>query len=119
MKQTCDLMNKNRIRGLPDRTSEPVIAKSASSMRRGGKFGRCAGKAVGLTLGDLRCVRSSRTEHVVRHVIAVQKSAEGIVCAGQRPDQAGSNPAGARIRGAISKSGGNASLAGLYRYAIV
>ena len=79
VEQTCDLMNKNRIRGLPDRTSEPVIAKSASSMRRGGRFGRCAGKAVGLTLGDLRCVRLSRTERVVRHVTATQKSAEGIV----------------------------------------
>ena len=41
-----------------------------------------------------------------------QKSAEGIVCAGQRPDHEGSSPSGARMSGAISKSGGNASLAG-------
>ena len=112
-------MNKNRIRGLPDRTSERIIAKSVSSMRRGGRFGGCAGKAVGLTLGDLRCVRPSRTERAVRHVIAAQKSAEGKVCAGQRPDQVGSNPTGARIGGAISKDGGNASSAGMYRYAKV
>lgn len=37
---------------------------------------------------------------------------DSVVCAGQRPDQVGSSPTGARMRGAISKSGGNASLAG-------
>jgi hypothetical protein len=41
-----------------------------------------------------------------------EESAEAIVCAGQRADQVGSNPTGALVRGAISKSGGNASLAG-------
>ena len=35
------------------------------------------------------------------------------VCAGQRPDQVGSSPTDARVRGVISKSGGNASLAGV------
>ena len=35
-----------------------------------------------------------------------------IVCAGQRPDRVGSSPTGARVRGAISKGGGNASPAG-------
>jgi hypothetical protein len=34
-----------------------------------------------------------------------------IVCAGQRASQEGSSPSGARVRSAISKSGGNASLA--------
>ena len=34
-----------------------------------------------------------------------------IVCAGQHIDQEGSSPSGSRMRGAISKSGGNASLA--------
>jgi hypothetical protein len=43
-----------------------------------------------------------------------EESAEAIVCAGQRPDQVGSNPTGARMWSAISKSGGNASLAGEY-----
>ena len=32
-------------------------------------------------------------------------------CAGQRPDREGSSPSGARMRGAVSKGGGNASLA--------
>ena len=35
-----------------------------------------------------------------------------IVCAGQRDGQEGSSPSGARMRGAVSESGGNSSLAG-------
>ena len=34
-----------------------------------------------------------------------------IVCAGQRDGQEGSSPSGARMRGAVSESGGNSSLA--------
>jgi hypothetical protein len=34
-----------------------------------------------------------------------------VVCAGQRPDREGSSPSGARMRSAVSKGGGNASLA--------
>ena len=40
------------------------------------------------------------------------ESYSGIVCAEQRADREGSSPSGARMRSAISKSGGNASLAG-------
>jgi hypothetical protein len=40
-----------------------------------------------------------------------EKSDSGIVCAGQRPDREGSSPSGARMRSAVSKGGGNASLA--------
>ena len=36
----------------------------------------------------------------------------GVVCAEQRVDREGSSPSGARMRGAVSKSGGNSSLAG-------
>jgi hypothetical protein len=43
-----------------------------------------------------------------------EKSDEGVVCAGQRPDQVGLSPTGALVGGAISKGGGNASLAGVY-----
>ena len=42
-----------------------------------------------------------------------EQSDNRIVCAGQRPDQVGSSPTDARVRGIISKSGGNASLAGV------
>ena len=41
-----------------------------------------------------------------------EKSAEAMVCAEQRVDREGSSPSGARMRSAVSKSGGNASLAG-------
>jgi hypothetical protein len=51
-------MDKDRIRGLPDRTSELMIAKSTAIKDRGGKSGARAAKAIGLTLtsGDLRRV---------------------------------------------------------------
>ena len=39
------------------------------------------------------------------------RSDPGIVCAGQRMSQEGSSPSGARMRGAVSKGGGNASSA--------
>ena len=47
----------------------------------------------------------------VMHRVRPQKSAEAIVCAGQRVVQEGSSPSGARMRGVISESGGNSSLA--------
>jgi len=42
----------------------------------------------------------------------LRKSERFVVCAGQRDGQEGSSPSGARMRGAVSKSGGNSSLAG-------
>ena len=62
LEQSRDPMDKNRIRGLPGRTSEQVIAKSVAIKGRGGKSGGCAVKAVGLTSGGLCCVRNPRTE---------------------------------------------------------
>ena len=53
-------MNKNRIRGLRWRASEPMIAKPISIKLTGGKSGGCASKAVELTSGDLRHVTESR-----------------------------------------------------------
>ena len=68
-------MNKNRIRGLPGRTSERVIAKSTAIKGREGKSGGDAAKAVGLTSGGLRRVRKSRTEAGPQGpVTAAQKS---------------------------------------------
>jgi hypothetical protein len=52
----------------------------------------------------------------MRNVGTWRSDAKGdqlVVCAGQRVDQEGSSPSGARVRGAVSKSGGNASLAGV------
>ena len=68
-------MDKNRIRGLPGRTSEQMIAKSVAIKGRGGKFGGCAAKAAGLTSGG-RDVSRRGTERFARVVIAAQKSAE-------------------------------------------
>jgi len=64
VEQSRDPMDKNRIRGLPGRTSEHMIAKSMAIKGRGGKSGGCTVKAVGLTSGGLRRVRKSRTERV-------------------------------------------------------
>ena len=57
-----------------------MIAKSIVIKGRGGKFGGCAVKAVGLTSGGLRRV-PRRAERFARAVIVAQKSAEGIVVA--------------------------------------
>ena len=43
---------------------------------------------------------------------ALEKSDCAVVCAEQRVDREGSSPSGARMRSAVSKSGGNSSLAG-------
>ena len=59
MEQNRGPMDKNRIRGLPGRTSEQVIAKSTTIKDRGGKSGGRAAKAVDLTSGDLRRVRET------------------------------------------------------------
>jgi hypothetical protein len=52
-------MDKNRIRGLPGRTSEPMIAKFTTIKGRGGKSGGRAGKAIDLTSGGLHRVRAT------------------------------------------------------------
>jgi hypothetical protein len=78
------------------------------------KSGVYAAKALCLTPGGLPAVRASEFSHANWALaqagsIGRQKSAEGKVCAGQRTDQEGSSPSGARVRGAVSKGGGNAS----------
>ena len=68
----------------------------------------CGGKVARFTLGDLpACHRLWALQDAQ---MGWQKSADGIVCAGQRTNQEGSSPSGAQMRGAISESGGNASL---------
>ena len=46
---------------------------------------------------------------------ALQWAPPDPTCAGQRMNQEGSSPSGARMRGAVSKGGGNSSLAGRAR----
>src|SRR5580704_3333610 len=86
-------------------------AKSISINGARRRSGGCAPKAIELTPGDLPRVASGRLRRPRGRLTAGQKSAEGIVCAGQRPDREGSSPSGARMRSAVSKGGGNASLA--------
>src|SRR2546425_12667873 len=93
-------------------TSGPCSAKSIFI-----KNGKCrsddgAWKAAGITPGDLSCVAATRLREPRGDLTAGQKSAEGIVCAEQRVDREGSSPSGARMRSAVSKSGGNSPLAG-------
>jgi hypothetical protein len=56
-----------------------MIAKSTVIKGRGGRSGERAVKAVGLTSGGLHCVSATRLRSPQGDLIAVQKSAEGIV----------------------------------------
>ena len=66
VEQSRDPTNRNRIRGLPGRTSGLATAKSSAIKDRGGRSGGCAVKAVELTSGDLRRVPASGTEGTAR-----------------------------------------------------
>ena len=65
--------------------------------------------------GDLGPSRKARTLHPIGGAegqrMGVEESELVIVCAGQRESRVGSSPTGARMQGAISKHGGNASWA--------
>ena len=110
-KQRCEPMNKNRIQGASvgragnvSRSPYPSTARSVDPAvvhRR-----RLSLPREICPVSPLRRLRRPRG-----HLTAWQKSAEGVVCAGQRPDREGSSPSGARMRSAVSKGGGNASLA--------
>lgn len=62
-----------------DGTSGHVTAKSSIHRDVPRKFGGCASKAVELTSGDLPGVVESRLRGSRESLIAVQKSAEGVV----------------------------------------
>ena len=84
-------MDKNRIRGILDRTSGRKAVKSISIKAPGCKSGGCVPKAVELTAGDLSCVakrlRTSRGALTAR-----QKSAEGILGRCSRSTRLGHSP---------------------------
>lgn len=56
-----------------------MTAKSKVINDREGRSGGRARKAVDLTSGDLQRVRKTRTERAAMPVIALEKSAEGIL----------------------------------------
>ena len=81
VEQSRDPMDKNRIRGLPGRTSGQVTAKSIAIKGRGGKSGGVCGGEGRSVLPREVCVVSGipGLSGSARTVIAAQKSAEGIV----------------------------------------
>ena len=79
VEQNRDLTNRNRIRGIPGRTSGRLIAKSTSINGQGCRSGRGAGKAIELTWGGLRRVPATELRELQGDLTAAQESAEGIV----------------------------------------
>ena len=79
VEQSRDPMNKNRIRGLPGRTSERVIAKSRAIKGREGKSGGDARRRSVLPREVCAVSGSPGLSGSARPVTAAQKSAEGIV----------------------------------------
>ena len=79
MEQNRDLTNRNRIRGIPGRTSGQRTVKSISINDQGCRSGRGAGKAIELTRGGLRHVPISELREPQGDLTAAQESAEGIV----------------------------------------
>ena len=79
MEQNRDLTNRNRIRGIPGRTSGRRIAKSTSIKDQGCRSGRGAGKAIELTQGGLRHVPPLELREPQGDLTGAQESAEGEV----------------------------------------
>ena len=79
MEQNRDLTNRNRIRGIPGRTSGRLTAKSTSIKDQGCRSGRGAGKAIELTQGGLRHVPTLELREPRGDLTGAQESAEGEV----------------------------------------
>ena len=84
MEQTRDLTYRNRIGGTKGGPGESAPDDEAPIHRgtAGFKSGRCAGKAVRLTSGDLHRVRNSGLRKPRGILTAVQESAEGVIFPG-------------------------------------
>ena len=81
MEQTCEPMNKKRIRGMRCGASGRMTAKPISIKGTGCKSAGCARKAVELTSGDLPFVVKTRLRIERLILTGRQKSAEGVVVA--------------------------------------
>lgn len=77
--QEREPMNKNRIKGIRRVASWQVTAKPILIKSAGCKFGGCARKAVGLTLGDLLVVADAQLGVTRVRPTDQQKSAAGVV----------------------------------------
>ncbi len=81
MKQTCEPMNKKRMRGMRCRASGRMTAKPISIKGTGCKSAGCVRKAVELTSGDLPFVSESGLRIERSILTGRQKSAAGkVVC---------------------------------------
>jgi len=79
VEQTCEPMNKKRIRGIRCRASEPTSEKPISIKGTGCKSAGCVRKAVELTSGDLPLVPESGLRVEQSILTGRQKSAAGKV----------------------------------------
>src|SRR6267154_2788878 len=111
MDQMCESMDKNRIQGVSvgragnlPRSPYPSKMRSVDPAAVHGRRLSLPQEICSVSLRRLRLSKGGLT--------AEQKSAEGVVCAEQRVAHEGLSPSDARMRSGVSKSGGNASLAG-------
>ena len=103
VEQHRDLTNRNRISGIPGRTSGRLIAKSISIKGQGCRSGRRAGKAIELTWGGLRRVPISELREPQGGLTAAQESAEGVV--GQAVGKASEALQGRKAEQQIGRAG--------------
>ena len=111
----ADLETRNAGADLPDRWGRPLLVEPRATRldqsRRGtgdGMHGRRTDRQHG---------KPQRWDNAPNRTPARDRPGRRgvtdrfVVCAGQRDGQEGSSPSGARMRGAVSESGGNSSLA--------
>jgi len=103
VEQNRDLTNRNRIGGIPGRTSGQRIAKSISIKSQGCRSGRCAGKAIELTWGGLRHVPNLELGEPQGDLTVTQESAEGVV--GQAVGKASEALQGRKAEQRIGRTG--------------
>jgi hypothetical protein len=103
VEQNRDLTNRNRIRGIPGRTSGQRVAKSISIKGQGCRSGRCAGKAIELTWGGLRHVPNLELREPQGDLTVRQESAEGVV--GQAVGKASEALQGRKAEQRIGRAG--------------
>ena len=103
VEQNRDLTNRNRIQGIPGRTSGPLIAKSISIEGHGCRSGRGAGKAIELTWGGLCRVPIPELREPRGDLTATQESADGIV--GQAVGKASEALQGRKAEQRIGRAG--------------
>src|ERR1700688_1539978 len=104
----CESMDKNRIQGVSVGRAGNLPRSPYPSKMRSVDPAAVHGRR--LSLPQEICSASRERLRLPEGGLTTgQKSAEGILCAEQRADREGSSPSGARMRGAVSKSGGNSS----------